>query len=141
MAGGAVIFIGAKNSGNDESLTLNGDGLVWTEIFDSDDISLGLHLTVDLGTWPGTSIPSITNKSFVLSGSAATSYGKSFILTSVSEADEYLSQNAILSGSATFGSIVDESITQIANMLDGITNTAEIGESGPDAGIGSPNWI
>jgi hypothetical protein len=63
MAGGAVIFVGARNSGGESAATLSGDGLVWTEVCDYTEQDI--HLAINIGTWSDV-MPSITNKTFVI---------------------------------------------------------------------------
>jgi hypothetical protein len=85
ITNGAVVFVGARNAGYAATNTLSGDGLSWVEAWDFSNGGNGTHLCADIAVWIGNP-PTLTNKTFVLSSTTGTSYGKSFIVAPVPQA-------------------------------------------------------
>lgn len=78
VAPGATLFVGARNSGYAVSSALSGDGLTWTETWDFSEGSLGSFLVGSSAEW--STLPTLTDKTFVLSGGTGTSYGRSIVI-------------------------------------------------------------
>lgn len=80
---GAIVFFGAKIDDWTSVATLSGDNLTWTELFD-DSTTLGSDAGFVADFAPWTSTPTLTNKTFtVTGGAAADTCGRSFLLTEV----------------------------------------------------------
>lgn len=77
---GAVVFLGAKIDDWTEAATLSGDSLTWTELVDYPTTTgSDCGLVVDIGTF--TSTPTLTNKTFTITGgTAADAVGRSLLL-------------------------------------------------------------
>lgn len=79
ITSGAVIFCGARNAGFASTSPLSGNGLTWREIWDFSSGNRGTHLAGSFASWDG-SVPSLTDKTFVLTGDrTGTTYGKAIV--------------------------------------------------------------
>jgi hypothetical protein len=67
---------------------------------------------------------------------AATSYGKSFVLVSLAETDEYISASAVMSGVATDRPSVDGAISGTINVNSAAQDSVQIEDS-----IGGQIWV
>lgn len=78
---GAVVVFGGRNAGFTSAYTLSGDGLTWVKDVDSSEGSLGFYVGIQHALF--STLPTITDKIIDVSGGAATSLSRMFVVPSL----------------------------------------------------------
>lgn len=78
---GAVVVFGGRNAGFTSAYTLSGDGLTWVKDVNSSEGSLGFYVGIQHALF--STLPTITDKIIDVSGGAATSLSRMFVVPSL----------------------------------------------------------
>lgn len=73
-----VLVVGARNAGYVSAVPLTGDGQTWREVMDFSEGVKGAYLVADVTSWSLVP-PTLTDKTFILTAPAGTTYGKMLV--------------------------------------------------------------